>query len=215
MTAAADRRFKRRSQESRPAGIVGGAQASRSGMLSNDRLAFACGTGSRPHRSSKPVESIPNIAAKIHAKMRRRLPRRPDAKILHGCYCYSCRFCYWSFRRPLFGPATTCAPAAVPPSAQVECKKVQYQCEFLHLVISSPLALFQGQDHRLQDVDQLGDGGHGDPLACSWKMLSERRQIGARRQERAAAPKRRCKTYLNLWLDGGALQTQFPLVHCP
>jgi hypothetical protein len=36
------------------------------------------------------------------------------------------------FKKALFEPATTCAPAAAPPSPPIECKVVQYQCDYLH-----------------------------------------------------------------------------------
>jgi|KBSMisStandDraft_5_1062788.scaffolds.fasta_scaffold86546_2 hypothetical protein len=32
----------------------------------------------------------------------------------------------------LLEPATTGAPAAAPPSPRIECKVVQYQCDYLH-----------------------------------------------------------------------------------
>jgi hypothetical protein len=47
------------------------------------------------------------------------------------------------FKRAWFGPIATCAPAAAPPSQHIECKVVQHQCDYLHLVISSPFALFR------------------------------------------------------------------------
>jgi hypothetical protein len=112
-------------------------------MLSNDRLAFACGTGSRPLLSSKPAESIPNIAAKIHAEMRRRAPRQPPAKILHGRYGYSCGFCYWSLTRPLFDPRPS--PVRQRPRRRrrtSNARKCSINATICSLAISSPLALF-------------------------------------------------------------------------
>jgi hypothetical protein len=41
-------------------------------------------------------------------------------------------FAIGRLKGPLFDPATTCAPAAEPPSPHVECKEVLYQCDYLH-----------------------------------------------------------------------------------
>jgi hypothetical protein len=73
---------------------------------------------------------------------------------------------------PLLDPATTSAPAAAPPSLRVECMEVQYQYDYLHLVISSPFALFRCRSPgvlfaaRLAVPTTRNDASHGAELDC-------------------------------------------------
>jgi hypothetical protein len=101
-------------------------------MLFSERLVFACGTGSRP--------TYPAIRRSLAQKLREKYTPKWAATCQVGLWRKFCMagtgtcadFAIARFDRQLFEPAATCAPAPAPPSPHIECKEVQYQCDYLH-----------------------------------------------------------------------------------
>jgi hypothetical protein len=102
-------------------------------MLINDKLVFACGTGS----SAPACQRSGRVYPKYFGKTTRQNAPPPAMTAIGEKFCTAntgirADFAMARFKKPLFEPATTCAPAAAPPSPPIECKVVQYQCDYLH-----------------------------------------------------------------------------------